>query len=261
LHDLDSQDDIRAEREAALNGLESYIYKCKELSWEDDIEEFTKPEELEKLKELASETSEWLEDHMEHQITSDFTDKKKELQVVAGPIFKRRSEHSQTPIQVENLADQIKAAFSLRDVLEQKLNDTNITTEEMEKLTQQITSHDEWLQTVLKAQEQLSKRDDPVLLVKDLKQHQKELETLMAQFDPVKRMKYKPKAKKAEAKPDLDVEEMLKSKLSKEELDALVKAAKSRQMTPEDLQAQIMTDKKSSSSKKEEQEKQEHAEL
>jgi hypothetical protein len=230
---MDMEDEERYTLETARNQLESYIYKCKELSWEDDIEDFTKPDELSQLKDVSSELSEWLEDHMDSAKTQDFVDQKEKLQKVAGPIFFRRSELSQRPVQVENLQIAIKATQQIVEFLDAKLNETLIAEEEFGKFKKEFESIQKWFEETNEKQSKLEKSDDPVLLISDLKQKVKNLKKLAKAVDPTKRMKPKQKEpKKAEKMPEFteaELENLKKSGLSKEDLEKLLKDIKDKQ--------------------------------
>jgi DNA-binding transcriptional regulator YhcF (GntR family) len=230
---MDEEDNERYKLETARNQLESYIYKCKELSWEDDIEDFTKPDELSQLKELSSELSEWLEDHMDSGKTQDFVDQKEKLQKVAGPIFFRRSELSQRPVQVENLQTALKATKQIVEFLDSKLNETLISEEEFEKFRKELDGIQRWFEETSEQQSKLQKSDDPVLLISDLKQKVKNLKKLAKAIDPTKRMKPKQKeTKKSEKVPEFteaELENLKKSGLSKEDIEKLLKEIKDKQ--------------------------------
>ncbi|KAJ3257260.1 hypothetical protein HK103_004814 [Boothiomyces macroporosus] len=248
--ELDVADDQKLQREEALNNLEAYIYKCKELSWDDDFEDIATSEEQELLKETASTSSEWLEDNSENAKYDEFVEKKKELVKVAKPIFKRRSEHSQRPNLLASFKAELEAAQSIQNVVEEKLENTTITPEELEKFKAALAAESKWIQEQEAAQALLKNNQDPVLTIQSLKEHGLSLRRLVSTMDPAKRLKPKPKVKKndTETKEEQsddskakDFEEMLTkmmeksdfkldkklSEMSPEELDALMASIKS----------------------------------
>jgi hypoxia up-regulated 1 len=230
---MDQEDDQRAQLETARNQLESYIYKCKELMWEDDIEEYTKPDELEKLKELVAELGEWLEDHMDTGTMDEFLKQKGKLFDVAGPVFSRRSEFSQRPVQIENLNKGISIAEKLTEYLKTNLTDTLITQEEFDLFQKEIKKIQDWAIEMNEKQSSLSKSDDPVLLIKDLKAKQKLLKKMVSLIDPTKRMKPKV-AKKSPGYTDQELENLKKSGLSKEDIDKILTELKKKDKKNDD---------------------------
>jgi hypothetical protein len=227
---MDHEDEERSKLETARNQLESYIYKCKELTWEDDIEEFTKETELEQLKELASELGEWLDDHMDTGKTSEFIEQKEKLVVVAGPIFTRRSEFSQRPVQVENLEIGLTTTEKAIEHLNSILNETVLTQEELDTFTKDVKEVRDWYTETSEKQSKLLKSDNPVLIVKDLKEKQKSLRKLAKRIDPAKLMKPKPKEPKSSKDfTDQELENLKKSGLSKEDIDKILKELKQKE--------------------------------
>ncbi|KAJ3314828.1 hypothetical protein HDV04_005249 [Boothiomyces sp. JEL0838] len=247
--ELDVADNQKLQREEALNNLEAYIYKCKELSWDDDFEDIATSEEQELLKETASASSEWLEDNSENAKYDEFVEKKKELVKVAKPIFKRRSEHSQRPNLLASFKAELEAAQSIQNVVEEKLENTTITPEELEKFKAALGAESKWIQEQEAAQALLKNNQDPVLTIQSLKEHGLSLRRLVSTMDPAKRLKPKPKVKKNDTETKeqsddskaKDFEEMLTkmmeksdfkldkklSEMSPEELDALMASIKS----------------------------------
>ncbi|KAJ3318792.1 hypothetical protein HDV06_007043 [Boothiomyces sp. JEL0866] len=257
---LDVADNEKLQREEALNNLEAYIYKCKELSWDDDFEDIATPNEQDLLKEIASASSEWLEDNSEKAKLDEFVEKKKELVKVAKPIFRRRSELSQRPVILASYKAELEAALTLEKVVEEKLENTTITPEELEKFKTALDAESKWIREQEAAQNALKNNQDPVLTIQLLKEHGLSIRRLVSTMDPAKRLKPKEKkgksdneTTKGEKSDDTkakDFEEMLAKMMEKsdfkfdkklgemspEELDALMASLKSD--TPKDSDTQ-----------------------
>lgn len=179
--------------QAARNSLETFIYKCKELSYDDDFEDIASEEEQTALKEAASEASEWYEDHAEASARKDLIAKKNELFKIGGPIFKRRREHSMRPPAVESLQIDITKAQSIYAEFSEKLNETTVNEEELEKFKISLQEVSDWLLTKSTEQAALKNSVDPVLTVQSLEERRSSLSAIVEKFDFKKRRM--PKAK------------------------------------------------------------------
>ena len=232
---MDAADVGRAEREAALNGLETFIYKCKELSYDDDFEDLATPEEQELLKTAASEASEWYDDNSDKALKKDFIAEKNKLFKIAGPIFKRRRELSMRPAALEDFRDGLKQALAAHELIQGKLNDTDVTEKELESFKGSIEAETSWLESQIKAQSELKNNVDPVLIVKDLEERREKLSVLVGKFDLGKRKKAAPKA--SSSSKDFDdafdketAEKLRDPKITKEQMEKLISDSIARQM-------------------------------
>ncbi|KAJ3275514.1 hypothetical protein HDV01_000341 [Terramyces sp. JEL0728] len=250
--ELDVVDNEKFQREEALNSLEAYIYKCKELSWDDDFEDIAAPEEQELLKETASASGEWLEDNSEKAKYDEFVAKKKDLAKIAKPIFKRRSEHAQRPNILANYNGELEAALKLEKIIKEKLENTTITPEELEKFETSLLAESDWIREQEAAQAALKNSQDPVLTIKLLKEHGLAIRKLVSTMDPAKRLKPKEKTEKESGKSKdpkaKDFEEMLAKMMEKSDFKFDKKLS---EMSPEELDA-IMNSLKSDIPKNEE---------
>ena len=143
---MDAADAERAARESALNGLETYIYKCKELSYDDDFEDIATEKEQADLKVAISAASDWFDDHTDKTTKSDFTKEKENLQKHASQLFRRRREISMRPVAVEKLREEIKAAQEVLDGYKLKLNETEVAEDEFKGFVEQIEAESKWLE-------------------------------------------------------------------------------------------------------------------
>ncbi|KAL2687676.1 hypothetical protein Neosp_005239 [[Neocosmospora] mangrovei] len=122
-----ASDKARLQREEALNQLEGYTYKIRDLLENDAFVAASTEEEQTKLAELSSETSEWLYDDGADATKDVLKAKLKVLQDRVAPIQKRADEAEKRPEQIA----------ALKDILEK-------TSEFVEQIKGQIKEHESW---------------------------------------------------------------------------------------------------------------------
>ncbi|KAF4982501.1 hypothetical protein FZEAL_1894 [Fusarium zealandicum] len=122
-----TSDKARLQREEALNQLEGYTYKIRDLLEGETFTEASTEKERTKLAKLSSETSEWLYDGGAEASKDVLKAKLKVLQDLVAPIQKRVDEAEKRP----------ELITSLKDVLDK-------TTEFVDKIKQQIEEHESW---------------------------------------------------------------------------------------------------------------------
>ncbi len=193
MEEFDAGDKERLELQAARNSLETFIYKCKELTYDDDIEDLATAEEQAALKAAASEASDWYEDNSELMVRKEFISKKNELFKLGGPIFKRRKEHSMRPSVIESLQAEIQKVQEIYNQFEEKINETDVTETELEKLKNILHNVTEWLNEKSIAQAKLQSNVDPILTVQSLEEKKAILSSSVEKFDWKKRLRRKAK--------------------------------------------------------------------
>ncbi|KAJ4142584.1 lumenal Hsp70 protein [Fusarium falciforme] len=122
-----ASDKARLQREEALNQLEGYTYKIRDLLENDAFVAAATEEEKTKLAELSSETSEWLYDDGADASKDVLKAKLKVLQDRVAPIQKRADEAEKRPEQIA----------ALKGILEK-------TSEFIEQIKGQIKEHESW---------------------------------------------------------------------------------------------------------------------
>ncbi|KAJ6160408.1 hypothetical protein N7470_003804 [Penicillium chermesinum] len=122
---FDSSDRDRVLREEALNELESFIYRSRDLVDSEDFTKAIKSEDLALLREKVSKASDWLYEDSDNAKTADFKAKLKDLKVIVDPALKRIKEASSRPARVKMLQDLLKTAESMQQYAE-----LQITTDE-----------------------------------------------------------------------------------------------------------------------------------
>lgn len=118
---FDNSDRDRILREEALNELESFIYRSRDLVEDEDFAKAIKTDQLNILKELASAASEWLYGDGADAKTRDFQDKLKSLKDLVNPALRRRQENADRPARVELLQEVLKNAKSVMEIMETKI--------------------------------------------------------------------------------------------------------------------------------------------
>lgn len=102
---FNAADKARIAREEALNQLEAFTYKIRDLLENDAFVAHSTEAERTKLSEQASLISDWLYDEGTDASKDDFKAKLKELQALASPIQKRVDEAEQRPVLISALKE------------------------------------------------------------------------------------------------------------------------------------------------------------
>jgi hypoxia up-regulated 1 len=118
---FDASDRDRALREEALNELESFIYRSRDLVDDEEFTKVIKPDQLATLQEKAAAASEWLSDDGEVAKTSEFQEKLKSLKDIVNPALKRKKENAARPARVELLQEVLKNAKTVMELMEKQV--------------------------------------------------------------------------------------------------------------------------------------------
>ena len=163
LAQLDYEDRQRKAKEAALNELEGYVYKVKNRMMDDETElsKVSTEEQRTSLSELASATSEWIDDEAGPSI--DLTVYKLKLTDLKRPaeaMFKRYSELTDRPAAVAKAREQLVGVKTTVG----KWTDTmpHVTDEEKSKLLDLVEKATTWLEDKEEAQSKQPVHEDPV---------------------------------------------------------------------------------------------------
>ncbi|OJJ45582.1 hypothetical protein ASPZODRAFT_68836 [Penicilliopsis zonata CBS 506.65] len=133
---FDDSDRERVLREVALNELESFIYRSRDLVEDESFAQFVKADQLALLNERVAAASEWLYDDGDNAKTPAFQEKLKSLQDIVSPALKRREESSSRPARVKLLQDTLKSAKSFVDLLETQIqNDEELFSSSLSSTT------------------------------------------------------------------------------------------------------------------------------
>lgn len=125
-----SSDKARLQREEALNQLEAFTYKIRDLVDNEAFIAASTEEERQTLAEKSSEASDWLYEEGEAAKTDDFKAKLKVLQDLVGPIQKRIDEAERRP----GLVKELRHILNTTDVF-------------IKTVRGQISAYEEWKAT------------------------------------------------------------------------------------------------------------------
>ncbi|KAF9884685.1 lumenal Hsp70 protein [Aspergillus nanangensis] len=118
---FDASDRDRYLREEALNELESFIYRSRDLVDDEEFVNVVKPEQLSELKEKVDTASEWIYDDGEHAPRSEFQQRLKALKDIVNPALKRKKENAGRPARVELLQSTLKNSKTIMDLMEKQI--------------------------------------------------------------------------------------------------------------------------------------------
>jgi hypoxia up-regulated 1 len=115
---FDASDRDRVLREEALNELESFIYKSRDLVDNEEFIKAVKEDQLTLLQERVAKASDWLYEDSDNAKTADFQVKLKDLKTIVNPALKRMKESSTRPARIQLLQDMLKNAESMKQLIE-----------------------------------------------------------------------------------------------------------------------------------------------
>ncbi|EPS25479.1 hypothetical protein PDE_00412 [Penicillium oxalicum 114-2] len=118
---FDASDRDRVLREEALNELESFIYKSRDLVDNEDFLHVMKEDQVAVLQDKVAKASDWLYEDSDNAKTADFQSKLKDLKAIVNPALKRMKENSTRPARVQLLQDMLKNAESMKQMIENQI--------------------------------------------------------------------------------------------------------------------------------------------
>ncbi|KAE8323436.1 Hsp70 protein-domain-containing protein [Aspergillus sergii] len=118
---FDASDRDRVLREEALNELESFIYRSRDLVDDEEFAKVIKPDQLAALQEKSAAASDWLYGDGENAKTSEFQERLKALKDIVNPALKRQQENAARPARIELLQDMLKNAKTVLDLMEKQV--------------------------------------------------------------------------------------------------------------------------------------------
>lgn len=115
---FDASDRERILREEALNELESFIYRSRDLVDSEEFAKAIKADQLATLQDLVSKSSDWLYEESDNAKTADFLAKLKDLKSIVNPALKRMTEFADRPARVQLLQEMIQNAESMKQLID-----------------------------------------------------------------------------------------------------------------------------------------------
>jgi hypoxia up-regulated 1 len=106
---FEASDRARRQREEALNQLESYTYKVRELIEKEDFISHSTAEERANLEKKNSDASDWLYGDGAEATKEELKAKLKELEAIVNPVQKRIDEAAKRPELIKGLQDALKS--------------------------------------------------------------------------------------------------------------------------------------------------------
>ncbi|KAJ5423004.1 Heat shock protein 70 family [Penicillium cf. griseofulvum] len=138
---FDNSDRERIVREEALNELESFIYRSRDLADNEEFIKAVKPDQLTVLSERVSKASDWLYEESDNAKTADFQSKLKDLKAIVDPALKRMKESSTRPARVQLLQDMLKNAESMKELIKNQIeNDEQLYSSSLSSSSASSTS-------------------------------------------------------------------------------------------------------------------------
>lgn len=238
MKEMDRADLERQLREEAMNMLEAYIYKVKELTWDDDFEEIATDLEQSALRNSVIEKGEWLEENDLKATTDQFKAEKAKLSKLATPIFNRRTEISDRPVAIEDYKKGLKGLSETHAEVLSKRDEIEITEDEVKEFEELIAAEEKWIAEQEAEQNSMPKNKDPILTVKILKEREMSLMKIRRRFDPARRLKpvsTSTATTTATSETSKETEGTKKPGLTPEEIQKLAEQLKAQGVDPEEI--------------------------
>jgi hypoxia up-regulated 1 len=120
---FEASDRSRRQREEALNQLEGFTYKVRDLLDNDEFVAAASPQEKENLEKKVRETSEWLYEEGVDASREELRSRLKALQDIVNPIQKRIEEASKRPELITSLKEQLNQTKTFVDNIKQQIGE------------------------------------------------------------------------------------------------------------------------------------------
>ncbi|KPJ17240.1 Hypoxia up-regulated protein 1 [Papilio machaon] len=181
IKELNIIDKKRVERESALNNLEAFVVDAQ---LKIDMEEYAEcgtQEQIEEIKKLCSETSEWLYEEGYEADTETYEAKLALLREKTNPIFYKHWEHRERPDAVAAIRNMLNSSQEFLKMAKNLTKDANserdvFTDVEIDVLEKKITETQSWLNKAIDDQNQLKKNEDIKLTVDSIREKMSNLD-------------------------------------------------------------------------------------
>lgn len=118
---FDASDRDRILREEALNELEAFIYRSRDLADNEEFIQAVKGDDLVTLQDKVAKASDWLYEDSDNAKTADFQSKLKDLKTIVNPALKRMKESTDRPARIELLQDMLRNAEAMKQLIESQI--------------------------------------------------------------------------------------------------------------------------------------------
>ncbi|XP_014212176.1 hypoxia up-regulated protein 1 isoform X2 [Copidosoma floridanum] len=147
---LDLYDQQKAERENALNSLETAIFNARQNLETDDYKAATTPEESENILKMCNSISEWLEDEGFDASSETYMEKLKSLQQLTNDLYERVFEHKERPEALKGMASMLNGSRNfLTNMQSLNISQEIFTEVEIKTLETAINETQEFYDTVV----------------------------------------------------------------------------------------------------------------
>ncbi|CAH0625628.1 unnamed protein product [Chrysodeixis includens] len=182
--ELNLVDNKRIERETALNNLEAFVVDAQMKLDTDEYADCGTPEQIEEIRKLCSETSEWLYEDGYEAATDLFEAKLAALKDKTNPIFYKNWEHRERPDAIASLRSMLNNSKEFLKMSKNFTKDANpekdvFTDVEINLLEKKIEDTESWLKTSIKEQNALKKNEDIKLTVESIREKMANLDREM----------------------------------------------------------------------------------
>ncbi|XP_041981667.1 hypoxia up-regulated protein 1 [Aricia agestis] len=172
---LNTIDRKRVERETALNNLEAFVVDAQMKVDMDEYAQCGTPEEIEEIKKLCSEVSEWLYDDGYDAPTEMYEEKINALKEKTNSIFYKHWEHRERPDAIAAMRSMLNSSQEFLKVAKNMTKESNpekdvFTEVEISVLEKKIEESESWLAQSIKEQKALKLNEDIKLTVDSIRE-------------------------------------------------------------------------------------------
>ncbi|CAG4951102.1 unnamed protein product [Parnassius apollo] len=181
IKELNIIDKKRIERETALNNLEAFVVDAQMKVDMDEYAECGTEEQIEEIKKLCSEISEWLYEEGYEAETETYDAKLTLLKDKTNPIFYKHWEHRERPDAIAAIRSMLNSSQEFLKMAKNYTKEANserdiFTDVEIGVLEKKIDETESWLNKSIEEQNQLKKNDDIKLTVDSIREKMSNLD-------------------------------------------------------------------------------------
>jgi len=244
LEQLDQIDKDRAEHETALNELQSFVFDVQDKLYQEEYEKASTDEEREKIRDMCSTTSDWLDEEAGPITpTTDFKEKLKVLKELTSALFARVREHSERPEALDALDKTLNSSKSFLEKSRNLTGDDEFFKEkELDQLSKKIEEVEKWQAEKTLEQSEHSLSEMPKLtvtmIVAKIHDLESEVKFLVSQAKMRKAEKEREKRLKEAEEKKAEEEAKKKEKKEKKEKEKADKAKKDAETETSDKETE-----------------------
>ncbi|KAN0065611.1 lumenal Hsp70 protein [Thecaphora frezii] len=196
----------KAAREEARNGIESYLYRVRDMLYDPVFEKVSKASERDAISAKVEELSEWLGDEGERAETATLKLKRASLEKLVKPLETRLAQSKTRTAAFAAFERSIEASRAF--VAEARANLTaalaanessKYSQTELDQLDKQVERDAEWFDKGKAEQAKRGEDEDPAILSEDLERRRKKVEETIAKLRKRRIPKTRPNKKKPAA--------------------------------------------------------------